>query len=1493
MSRITYDFSEVSTGAGVPSGWTQHGSSSNVAYEVVTDAGSYGGQSLEIQKSGAGLNRLGLDAADGDNQHVLEEMETDSTSAIPGVWINASGAAGSEEGYQMNLNMSTNTISLIEYNAGTPTTKDSDATRTFSVDTRYKFRLLRFDDGTIKGRIWENGKREPTSWDVEATDNTHTSGASTISEEGNGTFVTKSHWHSVGFGADYDAACEKHEEDFPLEGAYYTQSTDDSVRVKDEENGDDFLCHIYKTSEGLQTVRYHFTKNLIYLVCNAGDIYRRNRFGLDQDSVRTGLTNAFSITFDYENSLMYYGTRAASSTLYKNSDDGGSETALIGSLSWLGNIWFHPGDGFVYIARDHDVRSYNSSGVLQHDYAGLTNAHTVVVDDTHVYVGSWNIAGLWANEIGSVGAWTNVDPTQRVWMNDISPDGSAIYTANFYNETVGKYSPVPYSDPDALPAYKSQVVYGATGIHSVSYFRVSAGSGSGSGDIPELTELQTDYCGFSGVKRVKILAKAAKISGSGIVEAPQWLITQDVLPDELIDSDEPTSDASGAPTVRISFDRFGAEQTDLEVVDFTPASGGAAGGATVEWYIHPRAADADNGKEVWVWWGKAGKTQPAADARYGSEAVWLDHLNALNAKTNPTGSDGDVPDSAGQNDGTSTGSMAALTTGPGSVQKAWQFDGSGNQIKIGVFGVANSITIKGWFNADSVAQSMAMIGKHDSGGGNQLVQMYANTAAILTILHADFDTNGATTTGWAHFVFDWLITNTSTIVRIYKNGSLLATHNKSGDVIGDVDNGLPWKWGQEDDGASESDWWLGDMAALRIYNNVYASPADVASQEYQNQNDNEDFFQHDFAVEDATCEGSGDIPGSGSGAIGSGSGSGSVPGSGSGSGSGVVPGSGSGVVPGSGSGVVPGSGSGAIIDECYPTIARDTTFNRLVLWQERSGAVVDIMGWEALANSTPQDLSVYYNGSRASRLTGSNSLAMRVIKSDLIRHLKKMQALGCDVQLALFGFVRHELWLVNSRLQMIDQWNPGGRIAGSMMQINQARKAGAIMQLTNILEFAPWYNTVATLDEPGASGSGSGSGAGSGTSGTYVLMDRKNTGFNGPLWNVADGDAVDSLGTLTGSEAELEFVFPCGTMILDLVGNWAGTITQLDWLGLTLEQDDKIYGQDLEITLDPIIWKIRVTVSRADEMPRATVQHAGSSQGTREGLCLDCADPSAVAEGVPSWVLLGDPIFFVDEDNDHFKTIDEDFTTETDTGLDLTSQGIIWIARRYTTGLIYGLSSGGKVWTWNPDGSELTELFDSGFTDLESIHIDQINDIIVLGNHTASLFNNRFYLYTIEGAFLSSCEARIGAGSFGGSPCGVGSIGDDNYVMHFESTGLNRFGTSDCAGEALQGASGLEPRAGAVDFVNNVSFRIIGSGVYQYNPVIVNNPSNATLIASNADPFSADVADFFEDESGVNVWVWCGQSNIQKWRVNAANVTQDVSTSNARCLCCRRPSVSS
>ena len=254
-------------------------------------------------------------------------------------------------------------------------------------------------------------------------------------------------------------------------------------------------------------------------------------------------------------------------------------------------------------------------------------------------------------------------------------------------------------NPVRLPAPADGYFWVADSTEALGWAAVSINA------FGTLTEIATDYRGDANVRRKLVTAKAAQIGGSGTVAAMPWVITQDELPDELIDSDESTAEASGAPGLRASLDALGLQQIPLEIFDFTPASGGAGGGATAEIWLWTTEADATSGQPVYLWWNKSGKTQPAATAEYGSEAVWQSVEFASH--------DGGITDSSGNitpaNNGSSAGSQFKIGA------ESRDFDGTDDHIDIDISADPTEYTHLVWIRPDDVNRRH-ILGRTDSSG---------------------------------------------------------------------------------------------------------------------------------------------------------------------------------------------------------------------------------------------------------------------------------------------------------------------------------------------------------------------------------------------------------------------------------------------------------------------------------------------------------------------------------------------------------------------------------------------------------------------------------------------------------------------------------------------------------------------------------------------------------------------------------------------------------
>ena len=97
------------------------------------------------------------------------------------------------------------------------------------------------------------------------------------------------------------------------------------------------------------------------------------------------------------------------------------------------------------------------------------------------------------------------------------------------------------------------------------------------------------------------------------------LFTVANLPSEMFDADGSYPALSGGGDIRFSSDSAGATQLSCEVVSFTINNDPALGTAEI-WVKTSISSSVDT--VIYVWYNKAGETQPAVDAAYGRNSVW-------------------------------------------------------------------------------------------------------------------------------------------------------------------------------------------------------------------------------------------------------------------------------------------------------------------------------------------------------------------------------------------------------------------------------------------------------------------------------------------------------------------------------------------------------------------------------------------------------------------------------------------------------------------------------------------------------------------------------------------------------------------------------------------------------------------------------------------------------------------------------------------------------
>lgn len=1259
-----------------------------------------------------------------------------------------------------------------------------------------------------------------------------------------------------------------------------------------------------------------------------------------------------------------------------------------------------------------------------------------------------------------------------------------------------------------------------------------------------MSEITSDYYDDADVNRWLVTAKTAQLSGTGDQTSHPWVITGAELPDELLDSDLSTADASGAPTLRASTDEFGLVQLNLHIVDFTPASGGSGGSATAEIYLNAITADHTNGQPVYLWWGKSGKTQPAASAEYGSEGVYNSTFGA--AYQTEDGADA----TANANDGSLT-NVTGSTNVPFGSEDSMDFASGRSEITDDdSLDMTDKVTVMCWFYADTdTGTFQGLVGKRSSFtianyslAFNEPSNMsWQLVSGSLKGIDADFTTHFGLTE-WFHIACTFEDTGADIAAEIFSNavsvstGTLTSSSLIANSTIVTLGNINQSSFGFPLDGQMKAIWIINDVLTddqiTTVYNNqnapgtfwdtteaVVAGPfSSEDTPQYswtfngrERQWDVEFFTDGFIGATTVLCAGAemtgrwgfntgtfderiraaelrlevvdpdlvlyntlvdttktesdfklkltdstgtyilrmrvrldevatmlvagleeqvtslyaycsmADLANIDAVILSSS----------------TIHNLFRLILVSSGIGqnieyyiahhAENMSASGALLD--FQRLNRldlifaeegrkiDSMYDQLRSMLEGFGAVA-INGldgqWHvkheySLGEVKTDRGAQSYDFVAGSLSTGSITQTTKTLTDDILSRntiktpLPPVQAVQVDrgngrdffsVDVVKHGDFEYgwvsatesEVWETNQGTGIARSTNSdtgvySGVLASGSNQVTQSlvRMAGGYQDIDvevairyalesinanntktgtaflNLRFFNPTTVDLTNGDPGGDWTTDPINGAISldaavVTSGSSLVWTTLITTVYGPLpdydgelgirinSSVAEfqsyfdtfevrlkrgdnakmdfravsgrydlsGNLIGSggivqqrvpwynglLGLDPGDDGTRDSVHPMVQVLTTTLGSWIQA-SQFKSLvsGFTTDEYDDLFNLTSAIriarqseTASQIEGEVCEIVPH--EMPmlydgKRYVQQYTEIDFKREVTRFVANEKINVGvSGADS----ATKIFFVGEDDDKFYTFDQDFTNETDTGLDLTSQGIIDIDRHQGTSMIYGLGTSGTVYKWADDGSgSVSTVVATGFSDMESIHVDNVNNYIFVGYHLASASNNRFYVYDLDGNAIKNIEARKGASSYTGNPCQVATFSGVTYLYDYHGTGLARFRLSDGLAESLQGVSGSQYAAGIVDDVNHIGFQVIGSAIYQYNPTTVNNPSSAVLVANNA-PTVSTFCDWFDDGTD-RYMVGTKGGKMWSWRVGTALVVQDQTVANVRTLC--------
>jgi len=160
------------------------------------------------------------------------------------------------------------------------------------------------------------------------------------------------------------------------------------------------------------------------------------------------------------------------------------------------------------------------------------------------------------------------------------------------------------------------------------------------------------------------------------------LLTEANLPSEMFDTDGLYPALNGGGDIRFSSDAAGITQLACEVVTFTNDS---TSESKAEIWVKIPSIDSTADTDFYIWYNKAGETQPVESDTFGKHNVWdsnfkfVQHMNQ-----DPSGSSPQMIDSTiNSNDGISDGTMSSEDLVVAKVGNGVQFDGIDDKINCG------------------------------------------------------------------------------------------------------------------------------------------------------------------------------------------------------------------------------------------------------------------------------------------------------------------------------------------------------------------------------------------------------------------------------------------------------------------------------------------------------------------------------------------------------------------------------------------------------------------------------------------------------------------------------------------------------------------------------------------------------------------------------------------------------------------------------------------
>ena len=230
------------------------------------------------------------------------------------------------------------------------------------------------------------------------------------------------------------------------------------------------------------------------------------------------------------------------------------------------------------------------------------------------------------------------------------------------------------------------------------------------------------------------------------------LLDLTTLPSEMFDADGSYPALNGGGDVRFSSDAAGATQLACEIVSFVTNNDPALGSAEIHVKIPALASTTDT--DFYVWYNKAGETQPAVTDTYGRNNVWDSNFKLVqHMAQDPSGTAPQMIDSTvNANNGTSAGTMTTSDLVAAKVGNGLDFDGTDDYIAhadSASLDITGALTLSAWIKMvnNPVTTGEGIISKYRSQTGNLNQRAYTLYIGTTGVLRSNISKDGALAEG--------------------------------------------------------------------------------------------------------------------------------------------------------------------------------------------------------------------------------------------------------------------------------------------------------------------------------------------------------------------------------------------------------------------------------------------------------------------------------------------------------------------------------------------------------------------------------------------------------------------------------------------------------------------------------------------------------------------------------------------------------------------------